>query len=139
MEIPNADLNEWVSELKTYQTNTITELLSDNNSEETIKLWLSANGPTSTIPFGGDNESSEPFLERFKEEFKKFVCGDEAYEEYRNKLTAEVPIAKSVYISVISVALAQVIGFTAALLAPAVAILLHAVGAAGVHAWCNAN
>jgi len=139
MEIPNLEITEWVSELKPYQSNSINQLLDEHDSEETIKLWLSANGPTSTIQFGGENESPEPFLERFKEEFKKFICGDEKYNQFREQLSAEAPIAKSIYISVIAAALGATLGYTATLLAPAVAIMLHVVGTVGVNAWCTTN
>lgn len=139
MELPSATIDEWVSELKTYQANSINQLLSENDPEETIKLWLSANGPNTTIQFGGANESPEPFIDRFKEEFRKFMCGDSAYESFRSQLSAETPVAKTIYISVISAALGATLGYAATLLAPAVAIMLNLVCTMGINAWCNAN
>ncbi|WP_413405028.1 MULTISPECIES: hypothetical protein [unclassified Synechococcus] len=139
MELPSATIDEWVSELKTYQANSINQLLSENDPEETIKLWLSANGPNTTIQFGGANESPEPFFDRFKEEFRKFMCGDSAYESFRSQLSAETPVAKTIYISVISAALGATLGYAATLLAPAVAIMLNLVCTMGINAWCNAN
>jgi hypothetical protein len=139
MIFPNEDMSSWLSELKTYQSNSINHLLAENSPEETIKLWLSANGPTSTIQFGGTNDSPEPFMDRFKNEFKKFVCGDSAYDSFRSQLSSESPIAKTIYISIISSALGATLGYTATLLAPAVAIMLHLVGSLGINAWCNTN
>jgi hypothetical protein len=139
MELPSATIDEWVSELKTYQANSINQLLSENDPEETIKLWLSANGPNTTIQFGGANESPEPFFDRFKEEFRKFMCGDSAYESFRSQLSAETPVAKTIYISIISAALGATLGYAATLLAPAVAIMLNLVCTMGINAWCNAN
>lgn len=139
MELPSATIDEWVSELKTYQANSINQLLSENDPEETIKLWLSANGPNTTIQFGGANESPEPFFDRFKEEFRKSMCGDSAYESFRSQLSAETPVAKTIYISVISAALGATLGYAATLLAPAVAIMLNLVCTMGINAWCNAN
>ncbi|NNN85699.1 hypothetical protein FKN93_17350 [Vibrio sp. A8-1] len=83
MELPNASIGEWVSELKVYQANSINQMLQDNEPEEVIKLWLSANGPNTTIQFGGAGDSPEPFFDRFKEEFRKFICGDAAYNSFR--------------------------------------------------------
>ncbi|MEK6788615.1 MAG: hypothetical protein AABY68_06660 [Pseudomonadota bacterium] len=140
IEVPKIDMSEWVAELKPYQSSSINQLLAEHSEEETIKLWLSANGPTANIPFGGANlPSSEPFFDRFKNEFRKFVCGDPAYEKFREQLLAQTPMAKSIYISAISAALGATLGYAATLLAPAVAIMLHLVGTMGINAWCNAS
>ncbi|HDX9008789.1 hypothetical protein [Aeromonas dhakensis] len=139
MELPNATMEEWLSGLKPYQANSIYELLENNNPDETIRLWLSANGPNSTIQFGGAGRSPEPFLDRFREEFRKFICGDEAYASYRAQLVSESPVTKTIYISVISAALGATLGSVATLLAPAVAIMLHLVCSMGINAWCSAS
>lgn len=139
MDIPNNTVQDWIAELKPYQTSSMAFLVENHDEEEAIKRWLSANGPTATIQFGGAGNSPEPFFDRFKEEFRKFVCGDESYEKYREQLLAETPIAKSIYISCISAALGATLGYAATLLAPAVAVMLHIVGAMGVNAYCNAN
>ena len=139
MDIPNESIQVWINELKPYQSSSISVLVDNYGEEEAIKRWLSANGPTSTVKFGGAGISPEPFFDRFKEEFKKFVCGDESYESYRQQIMAETPIAKAIYISCISAALGATLGYTATLLAPAVAVMLHIVGAIGINAWCDAN
>ncbi len=140
INIPTGDLNGWVSELKAYQSISVSKLLAEHSAEETIKLWLSADGPSATIPFGGPGGSSpEPFFDRFKEEFRKFICGDPAYDKFREQLLAETPIAKSIYVSVISAGLGAALGYAATLLAPAVAIMLHLVGTMGINAYCNAS
>lgn len=138
MEIPNLPVNEWISELKPYQSTSMEVLLEKYDVEEVMQRWLSANGPTSTIQFGGDGSSPTPFVDRFKEEFRKFVCGDPSYDQYREKLLLESPVAKGMMISSISAAIGATLGYSAALLAPAVAVMLHIVGAMTVNAWCNA-
>nr|AKN38135.1 hypothetical protein [Vibrio tasmaniensis] len=139
MELPNASIDEWVSELKVYQANSINQMLQDNEPEEVIKLWLSANGPNTTIQFGGASDSPEPFFDKFKEEFRKFICGDAAYISFREQLQSEAPIAKAMYISIISAALGATLGYAATLLAPAIAIMLNLVCTMGKNAWCAAN
>jgi hypothetical protein len=138
MEIPNYPINEWIAELKPYQSSSILMLLENYEVEEVMQRWLSANGPTSTVKFGGNGNSPEPFVDRFKEEFRKFVCGDPSYDQYRENLLLESPVAKAMLISTISAALGATLGYTAALLAPAVAVMLHIVGAVSLNAWCNA-
>ena len=138
MNVENSPLEEWLSALKPYQSNSIAKLVENLGEEEAAKQWLSANGPSSTVAFGGAS-NPEPFFDRFMEEFKKFICGDEAYEEFREQLGAESPVLKTIYVSVISTAIGATLGYTATLLAPAVAILLHLVGTMGVKAWCSAG
>ncbi len=53
------------------------------------------------------------------------------------KLNVESPVAKSIWISIISVALGATMGFAATLLAPAVAIMLSIVGRMGINAYCE--
>lgn len=138
MFIENSSLDEWLDTLKPYQQSTIRALTSSNDEVEVAKKWLSAQGPSSTVGFGGIS-NPEPFFDRFMDEFRKFICGDEKYAEFREKLGSESSVVKAVYVSVISAALGATLGFTAALLAPAVAILLHAVGKVGLNAWCVAS
>jgi len=138
MEIENSSLEDWISALKPYQSSSISQMAAELGEEEAVKQWLSANGPSSTVAFGGI-PNPEPFFDRFMEEFRKFICGDEAYEEFRIQLGAESPVVKIILISVISAAIGATLGFAATLLAPAVAILLHLVGTMGVKAWCAAG
>lgn len=138
MIIEDAPLDDWISALKPYQSNSISQMVTEFGEEEAAKNWLSANGPRSTVGFGGAS-NPEPFYDRFMDEFKKFICGDESYDEFRAQLGAESPVVKTIYISVISTALGATLGYTATLLAPAVAILLHLVGKMGVNAWCAAG
>jgi hypothetical protein len=138
MIIEDAPLEEWLSTLKPYQIGSISQMVADSGEEDAAKNWLSANGPSSTVGFGGIS-NPEPFYERFMEEFRKLICGDEAYAEIRAQLGAESPVVKTIYVSVISTALGATLGYTATLLAPAVAILLHLIGKMSVNAWCAAS
>jgi len=138
MLVEDVPLDEWLSTLKPYQSSSISQMVADAGEEEAAKNWLSANGPSSTVGFGGTS-NPEPFYERFMEEFRKLICGDEAYEEIRAQLGGESPVVKAIYVSVISAALGAALGYTATLLAPAVAILLHLIGKMSVNAWCAAS
>ncbi len=136
-EIDNIKLVEWLNELKPYQKNSISVLIDKFGEEKAAEIWITSNGPSNNVPFGGTPQSSQPFYDRFKLEFQKFICGHPDYEGYRKKLGAESPVIKTLYISMISSAIGATIGFSATLLAPAVAILLSTVGQMGLNAYCS--
>jgi hypothetical protein len=136
-EIENIKLTEWLDELKPYQKISINVLIDQFGEEKAAEIWITSNGPSNNVPFGGDSQSSQPFFDRFKFEFQKFVCGHPDYEIYRKKLGVESPVIKTLYISMISSGIGATIGFSATLLAPAVAILLSTVGQMGLNAYCT--
>jgi hypothetical protein len=136
-EIENIKLDEWLNELKPYQKNSISILIEKFGIEKAAEIWITSNGASSNVPFGGIPQHTQPFFDRFKTEFQKFICGHPDYENYRKKLGAESPIIKTLYISMISSAIGATIGFSATLLAPAVAILLSVVGQMGLNAYCK--
>lgn len=136
IEIPDYETNEWLSELKPYQRNSIIELIDKFSLEEAAEKWITATGPQNTVPFGGSKDT-KPFFDRFKEEFHKFLCDKNSYVEERNAIISEAGITKALLISGISAAIGATIGYTATLLAPAAAILLCVVGKMGVNAYCG--
>lgn len=138
MIIENATLEEWLDPLKSYQKNSMSQLTEQHGVEEAVKCWLSAQGPKSTVGFGG-GANPEPFYDRFLEEFRKFICGHASYDQIRQQLGMESTIVKGICISTISTALGATLGFAATLLAPAVAALLYLVGQMGTNAWCEVD
>jgi hypothetical protein len=135
-EVENIKLEEWLNELKPYQKNSINILIQQCGQEKAAEIWITSNGPLNNVPFGGVSQNTQPFFDRFKHEFQKFICGHPDYDSYRKKLGAETPVVKTLYISMISSAIGATIGFSATLLAPAVAILLSTVGQMGLNAYC---
>lgn len=138
LQIPDCELDEWISELKPYQRNTIKQLLATMSPEEVAKKWIMASGSQNIIHFGGTSDP-EPFWDRFKSEFRRFVCNDEAYVEEKKALLAEAPNHRVLVMSIISGAIGANIGYAATLLTPAVAVLLYTVGKIGVNAYCNSG
>lgn len=135
-EIENIKSEEWLNELKPYQKNSISILINQYGHEKAAEIWITSNGSSNNVPFGGKFQDSKPFFDRFKIEFQKFICGHSDYDNYRIELGAETPVVKTLYISMISSAIGATIGFSATLLAPAVAILLSTVGQMGLNAYC---
>ena len=136
--IPSFEFDELLAALKPYQATAISKLKEKHGEEEAAKLWLSANGPSDTQKFGGANPvDSKPFWDKFNEELRLFVCGDKKYKKERDKLFSEAKPVSIVLISGISGFLGSTLGFAPSLLAPAVAMMLYAIGKVGVNAWCK--
>lgn len=138
IQIPDGDIGDWLSELKPYQRSTLQVFLATATPQEAAERWLSSTGSPNIAPFGAPHDS-KPFWNRFKEEFRKFVCDDEAYVEERKSLTAQGSVGKAVMISIVSATIGATIGYSATLLAPAVALSLCAIGKIGVNAYCSAD
>lgn len=135
-DILDYNIDEWLLELKPYQRNSIKELLRSNEPEDVAKIWLTSQGASTTIPFGG-LQNTKPFWDNFVDEFKKFLCDDTEYVIEKKNIQSETPISKAVLISSISAALGAKIGLAATLLAPAVTILLLCVGKMTINAYCQ--
>ena len=136
--VPAAEVNEWLDVLKPYQRSTLEVFLGDATIEEAAEQWLASTGSPNVIPFGGERDT-KPFWDRFSEEFRKFVCDDDAYTAEKKALLAEEPIGKALLVSSVSGALGATIGYSATLLAPAITLLLCAVGQMGINAYCNVS
>lgn len=134
--VPDVTLDEWISELKPYQKNSINQLLANKEPEEVAKAWLTSQGAINTIHFGGVKDS-KPFWDNFINEFNKFLCDERAYKEEKERLKGEIPVSKTILIYVISATLGAKIGFSAALFAPAVTLLLFSVGKMTKNAYCE--
>ncbi|WP_241046910.1 hypothetical protein [Pseudoxanthomonas sp. LH2527] len=109
--------------------------LLNSDEEAAAQEWLSATGCSQIVPFGGISDP-KPFWDRFKAEFRKFICDETAYSDVKSSFAKEAPISKAVIISAVSGAIGATIGYAATLLAPAVALLLYAVAKMGVQAYC---
>ena len=135
IDIPDAEPEEWLKELKPYQRSILQVFLQDASPEEAAEKWLESTGSPNIISFGG-NRDSKPFWDRFKCEFRKFICDDDSYVEEKRALNEESTVSMILLVSMISAAIGATIGFAATLLAPAVTLLLCTVGKMGRNAFC---
>lgn len=138
LQVPDADIAKWLGVLKPYQRTTLETFLEGATPEQAAERWLGSTGSPNIIPFGGPHDT-KPFWERFKDEFRKFICDDNAYLEEKKALDTQGPVGKAVLVSAVSAAIGATIGYSATLLAPAVTLLLCAVGKMGRNAYCNAG
>jgi hypothetical protein len=138
--LPTFSLDDLLEGLKPYQKRSIKTLIASHGEEEAAKKWLAASGPSSTQQFGGQPQGNpQPFWDRLMAEFRLFVCGDKKYKKDRDKLLAQATPTAMFVVSGISSVIASTLGLAAALITPAIAILLHVVGKVGVNAWCEAG
>ena len=135
-DIPQGDVNDWLGVLKPYQRSTLQAFLTDGNPEAAAERWLGATGSPNIVPFGGAQDT-KPFWDKFKAEFRRFICDDSAYLEEKKALSGEGPVSKAILVSVVSAAIGATIGYAATLLAPAVTLLLCAVSKMGRNAYCT--
>lgn len=133
----------WIDALKPYQRRPIEQFIKDVGEEEAIDKWLMSSGSLQTSPFGGvpiGGNGKSAFALQFKKEFKSFICGGEKYKNETgevNKLISEHKAnLASIITSIISTSLAMYLGASAALIAPAVVLMLRILTKVGVEAWC---
>ena len=138
-ELESYDINVLNISLKPYQVQIIDDLLKNSTVEEAIEKFLTANGPTDTIQFGGigDKKDKHPFIESFKNEFDKFICGDPEYENYYPKVKEGTGIPMQAIISGISAAIGAKMGINAAMISPVIVLSLSLLGTMGRKAYCK--
>ncbi len=130
---PNAD---YLEALPIYQRNTIEKLLENGlDYEAAANVWLSANGPANTFPFGAEVKKNS-FVEKLKDEVGALMCNEEKYVEERKEIIAKCKGAGSAIITIITAYLAPIVGATPALILPAVALIFNVISKIGVNAWC---
>lgn len=136
MDIPNLELNEWLKELKPYQKEIMEQLIEKFGEDGAIEKWLLANGPSNTIKFGGD-KTCKPFLDRFKEEFTKFICGHEDYLKEQTQLAEQGEVTRTMLVGSISGLIGSKLGVATTVIAPVVVISLFTLGKIGRKAYCS--
>ncbi|MED4601595.1 hypothetical protein P9314_12870 [Paenibacillus validus] len=135
-DILKKDTN-WLDALPAYQNKSIHELLEQGKTyEEVAIIWLTANGSENTYPFGSQNTKSL-FFEKLMEEVEKFICREDTYAEEKKQLFTQFKAGDVYVITFISTAIAPIVGASASLIAPAIALILMTVLRMGLNAWCS--
>ncbi|KAA0956137.1 hypothetical protein FQ085_14940 [Planococcus sp. ANT_H30] len=125
-----------INVLPVYQRKIIQELLEQGKSNEEIaEIWLEANGPANTFPFGTENKKNA-FFEKLKIEVEDFICNDEKYIEERKQVIEKYKSSELVGVTTLTACIAPVIGTAPSLILPVVVLILDTVLKMGVNAWC---
>lgn len=129
--------NSWLNELPDYQRKTLMEILASGHSyEQAAEIWLSTIGSQSNAPFGSISTGPGIF-QALKIEIKKLVCGDDSYNDLREKIDVTWSNYKPGILAAICMVIAPVIGVSSVIILPAVAMLLEAILKVGVNSWCS--
>lgn len=134
--LDSADANWWY-DLPVYQRVSIKNLLDSGLSEEdAAAMWLSRTGPDNNFAFGAGSPGAN-FLSSVQTEFRKFLCGDSAYDDLRRDAKSAWNGTKLPVVAAIAAGIGATIGVAAAVIMPVVALLLSAAARIGLQAWCN--
>ncbi len=127
----------WIDLLPSYQKKSIYQLIEQGMTYEEIALnWLTANGPSNTHPFGANNTKSL-FYEKLMEEIEGFICREDKYTEEKKQISTQFKAGDVYILTFISTAIAPVVGASAVLIAPAIALILMTILRMGINAWCS--
>lgn len=139
MEIPNYELNEWLEVLELDQRERVQQLVEKYGAEEAIDKWILGNSQTKGIKAGGDGIKN--FIEKYKNEINKFICGHPDYDDFRKKFEGifdEInKETKAVIVSGLSAIIGSQLNITEAILAPIIVLSLYLAGTMGVKAYCS--
>ena len=122
--------------LKPYQQKTLLPLIESVGEEEAAKIWSSPESGSQSSCFGGGENQSDPYFDRLIEEIRKLICGDEKYQEDREKILEKTNTSAIFVVGIISAAMGDVFGVTPALLTPVVILILKMISKVGTNAWC---
>ncbi len=134
-----SDADDWLEALPSYQRQSVELLLeSGKPSDEVARIWLTTTGPSNTFPFGGERFASV-FYDKLLEEIERFICDDARYAADRRQLLQHLGAGKAFFVGAMAAAMAPHLGAAAALIAPAIALILQTVSRMGTRAWCSAR
>jgi hypothetical protein len=103
INIPSEELETWLSDLKPYQAIALRELMTSMTAEDAAKNWITASGSQNIVQFGGSKDR-EPFWDRFREEFNKFICDEKSYVDEKIELQSKGELTRTYLIGAISTA-----------------------------------
>lgn len=129
--------DDWIASLPNYQRDTLSALQNADDPLAAAALWLEASGPSDTAPFGAGPKGSTIFLVECMRELQKLLCTTEGYTEERRHVQSSLGAGKLIIVSAVSAAIAPYVGAAAALLVPAVAVILSVITNAGKNAACQ--
>jgi hypothetical protein len=134
-ELVTGSAEDWLSTLPEYQRQIVDQLLTTATPEEAAMAWLAASGPANTQVFGA-SQGRVDFYERVSNEVRKFLSENREYSEDRARLLSEIQPTPTLLVATISAAIAPELGLAAALVAPAITLVLILAAKVGLRAWC---
>ncbi|MHA3105488.1 hypothetical protein [Acinetobacter sp. ANC 3791] len=128
--------DELIGLLKPYQQKILLPLIASVGEEEAAKIWLSPESTNQFVRFGGGENQPDPYFDRLVKEIRKLICGDESYQEYREKIIEKANASAFVVVASISGLMGDIFGIAPAILTPVVILILKMISKVGINAWC---
>lgn len=130
-------LEEWTHSIPSYQRKLIEDLLEHTTPENAAAIWLDSSVENNS-PFSSEG-TNKRYYDYVLRELHKLLCGDPAYSEERKEMESILKKdgAKEAIISFISAAIGAKLGLASAFIAPAIVLLIIAIGKVTINAWCE--
>ena len=136
--LQSVEPTSWVEGLEPYQRRLVQTLLANSKDPEiAAKNWLEAS-TSQTFVFGAAT-ASRPFFDAVRREVLRFLCNENAYIEEKKKLLSTRNVTQLFVVSVMTTAIAPVVGTASAFLAPVIALILYSLGKVALKAICECN
>lgn len=122
--------------LPAYQKNTLRLLRQQGKSNEEIaQIWLEANGPTNTFPFGANNKKNRIY-EQVKIEIEGYICNEDKYAEEKGQFLELYKSGKLAAITSMAATIGPVVGSSASFIVPVIVLILDSATKVGIKTWC---
>ncbi|MGY4925305.1 hypothetical protein [Streptomyces sp. 900105755] len=131
------DQSFWLGDMPIFQQSSIRSMLGSGMAHDAAAAaWLSGAVADNTAPFTG-GPRGKVFYDAFLDQMHNFLCTEVGYEEERAAVMAGFKPKQAGLAAAIATAIAPHLGAASALIAPAVALSLCAIGKMGLGAWCQ--
>jgi hypothetical protein len=135
--IIQSDQNTLLSSIDDFQAEIIKTFLASNSNDYLLSAdnWLNAS-TANTAKLGGESNKSKIYREKLLEELEKFLCGDQQYDEDRNKISDSTDKSQKYIIGVMSASIGKALGTAGTFIAPVIVLLILSIGKMAINAWC---
>lgn len=135
--IIQSDQEQLLASIDGYQAEIIKSFLSNTSNDylQSADNWLNAS-PANTAKFGGEQNKAKIYRDKLLEELEKFLCGDQQYEDDRNKIAESTDKSQKYIIGVMSAAIGKTLGAAGPFIAPVIVLLILSIGKMAINAWC---
>lgn len=136
--ILSGEKTELLNTIQPFQKDIIDSFLEQKNNDylDAAELWLNSS-PTNTAKFGTEQKKEKVYIDKLIEEIEKFLCGDERYNEEREKIAESGDQTQKYIIGVMSAAIGQTLGVAGTFIAPVIVLILLSFGKMAINAWCE--
>lgn len=136
-QIVDGDIHEWTAGLPPYQRTHIEHMLESQSPTEVAISWLTSSGPKDTAPFGGVRVGAGLLYGNLSKEMQKLLCGTTECKQEREALVSSGATGKLLIVGIVSTAVAPHVGAAAAVIGPAVAMVLAVLSSSGKATICE--